>query len=60
MTGALAERVMTERGLDTADVALKRVMINRVSACLRHWEKKRGAVRSMPGRGQSHMWEIVR
>jgi hypothetical protein len=60
MTGALAERVMAERGLDVADIALKRVMVNRVSACLRHWEKKRGAVRSMPGPGQSRMWEIAR
>jgi hypothetical protein len=58
--GAIAERVMTELGLDTGDVALKRVMVNRVSACLRHWEKNHGAVRSMPGPGQSRMWEAVR
>jgi hypothetical protein len=60
MTNSIAERVMAERGLDTADIALKRVIVNRVSACLRHWEKKRGAVRSMPGPGQSRMWETVR
>src|SRR5260221_2630183 len=60
MTSAIAERVMVERGLDTADVALKRVMVNRVSACLRHWERKRGALRSMPGPTHSRMWEIAR
>ena len=60
VTATIAERVMTERGLDIADVALKRVMVNRVSACLRHWEKKRGAIRSMPGPGHSRMWEAVR
>ena len=60
MTGAIAERVMVERGLDTGDVALRRIIANRVSACLRHWEKKRGAIRSMPGPGQSRMWEAIR
>jgi transposase-like protein len=59
-TADLAERVMRERGLDASDAALKRTMSNRVSACLRHWEKKRGAVLSMPGPGQSRMWEAVR
>jgi hypothetical protein len=59
VTGTIAERVMVERGLDTGDVALRRIIVNRVSACLRHWEKKRGAIRSMPGPGQSRMWETV-
>jgi hypothetical protein len=40
---------MKERGLDISDVAfsdvaLRRVMVNRVSACLRHWgEEARGS-----------------
>jgi hypothetical protein len=60
VTDTIAERVMVKRRLDTSDVALRRVIASRVSACLRHWEKKRGAVRSMPGPGQSRMWETVR
>lgn len=59
-TTEIALRVMKERGLDTNDTALARTMGKRVSACLRHREKKRGALRSMPGPGQVHMWEIVR
>jgi hypothetical protein len=55
----LTERVMAERGLDLNDLALKRTMSRRVGACLRHWEKTRGALRGMPGPGQRKLWEIA-
>ena len=58
-TTDLTERVMAERGLDRQDVALYRTMSKRVGACLRHWEKKRGAIRSMPGMGQVRLWEAA-
>jgi hypothetical protein len=51
-TTELTRRVMTARGLDMNDVALTRTMSQRVGACLNHWRRKRGAVRSMPGPGK--------
>lgn len=56
----LTHCVMKERGLDTNDVGLVRTISRRVGACLRHWEKKRGAIRSTPGPGQRNLWQIVR
>jgi hypothetical protein len=53
-TTELARRVMTERGLDLNDVALGRTMERRLGACLNHWRRKRGAVRSIPGQ----VWPI--
>jgi hypothetical protein len=35
-------------------------IVKRVGACLRHWEKDRKAIRSMPGPGQVKLWELVR
>lgn len=58
-TTELTRRVMAARGLDMNDVALSRTMSQRVGACLNHWRRKRGAVRSMPGPGQVLAWEIV-
>lgn len=55
-TTAITERVMQERGLDRNDAGLFRTMSKRVGACLRHWEKQRGAIRSMPGAGQVKLW----
>jgi hypothetical protein len=58
-TTALTERVMRERGLDLNDTQLKRTMSRRVGACLNHWRRIRGVVRSMPGPGQVLLWEVV-
>ena len=51
---------MKERGLDANDLALKRKMGQRVGACLNHWRRVRGVVRSMPGPGMVNLWELVR
>jgi hypothetical protein len=51
---------MTERRLDTNDLKLRQAMTKRVGACLRHWEKNRGAIRSMRGPRQVYLWESVR
>lgn len=57
-TTAITERVMKERGLDRNDAALFRLMSKRVGACLRHWEKARGVIRSLSGPGQVKLWQI--
>jgi len=59
-TSAITEAVMRVRGLDTNDKALCRLMMRRTTANLKHWQKKRGLIRSMPGPGQQLLWEIVR
>ena len=58
-THGLAQHVMAERGLDTADKRLMRLVGKRVGACLRHWRNK-GVVRSERGPGQYQLWEIIR
>lgn len=59
-TTKVCEAVMTARGLDTDDKALCRLMMKRTVANLKHWSKKRGLIRSMPGAGQEYVWEVVR
>ena len=59
-TAAVCEAVMKARGLDTDDKGLCRLMMKRTVANLKHWSKKRGLVRSLPGMGQQFMWELVR
>jgi hypothetical protein len=44
----IAERVMAERGLDTTNVRLRKLIAKRTGACLRHWRSK-GAVTCEPG-----------
>jgi hypothetical protein len=44
-TQQLAQHVMGERGLNTADKRLVRLVGKRVGACLRHW-RQRGSVTS--------------
>jgi hypothetical protein len=58
-TTQLNERVMRERNLDTNDKRLRRTMTHRVGACLRHWKRERGVIRSMPGPGQVLLWELI-
>jgi hypothetical protein len=59
-TAQVCEAVMVARGLDTNDKGLCRVMMRRTNANLKHWAKKRGLIRSMPGPGQQLLWEILR
>lgn len=58
-TEAICQAVMVERRLDTNDKALCRVMMKRTLANLKHWSKRRGLIRSMPGVGQQLLWELV-
>ena len=59
-TDKICAAIMKARGLDTDDKALCRLMMKRTCANLKHWSKKRGLVRSMPGVGQQLVWELVR
>jgi hypothetical protein len=59
-TAQVCEAVMLARALDTNDKGLCRVMMRRTNANLKHWAKKRGLIRSMPGPGQQLLWEVVR
>jgi hypothetical protein len=59
-TATVCEAVMRARGLDTDDKGLCRLMMKRTVANLKHWSKKRGLVRSLPGVGQQLAWELVR
>lgn len=58
-TAAICEAVMIARRLDTNDKALCRTMMRRTNANLKHWAKKRGLIRSMPGPGQQLLWDII-
>jgi len=59
-TSKVCEAIMKARGLDTDDKALCKLMMKRTVANLKHWSKKRGLIRCMPGMGQQLVWEIVR
>lgn len=59
-TAQVNEAVMVARRLDTNDKALCRTMMRRTNANLKHWSKRRGLIRSMPGPGQQLLWEIAR
>jgi hypothetical protein len=59
-TAQVCDAVMLARGLDTNDRGLCRIMMRRTNANLKHWAKKRGLIRSMPGPGQQLLWEVVR
>jgi hypothetical protein len=59
-TAQVNEAVMKARALDTNDRALCRMMMRRTNANLKHWYRKRGLIRSMPGPGQQLLWEVVR
>ena len=56
-TQDIAQRVMAERGLDTANVRLVKTMTKRAGACLRGLQKQ-GAVSRQPGPGQFMLWEL--
>lgn len=57
-TTTVTEAVMKARGLDRQDAAMFRLMSKRVGACLRHWERERGAIKSMAGPGQVKLWMV--
>jgi hypothetical protein len=59
-TAQVCDAVMLARSLDTNDKALCRVMMRRTNANLKHWQRKRGLIRSMPGPGQQLLWEVTR
>lgn len=56
-TADVAQRLMAERGMDTANPRLLRMMTKRAGACLRGLQKQ-GAVARRPGPGQ-FMWELA-
>jgi hypothetical protein len=58
-TAEVAQRVMAERGLDTANLRLLKTMQKRTGACLRHW-LQRGVASKQPGPGQFVLWEMKR
>lgn len=58
-TVQITERVMQDRGLDPNDKRLRLTMSHRVGACLSHWKRVRGVIRSMPGPGQVLLWELA-
>jgi hypothetical protein len=58
-TTAITDRVMRDRGLDLSDIRLHKTMQQRVGACLNHWKRVRGVIRSLPGPGQVLLWELV-
>ena len=51
----IGQRVLAERGLDTSNPQLLKLMMKRAGACLRHWEK-RGTVRKESGPGSFKLW----
>lgn len=59
-TAQVNDAVMKARNLDTNDKALCKLMMKRTFANLKHWQRKRGLIRSMPGPGQQFLWELVR
>ena len=56
-TPELAQRVMAERGLDSANVRLLKLIMKRTGACLRHWQK-RGVARSAAGPNGFKLWSL--
>ena len=58
-TADIAQRVMAERGLDSANLRLLKTMQKRTGACLRHWEH-RGVASKEPGPGQFVLWQMIR
>ena len=54
----LAMCVMTERDLNMHDVRLRKTIMKRVHACMRHYRNK-GTVESLPGPGKRMLWRPV-
>ena len=58
-TKDLAQQVMAERGLNTADKRLVRVMSKRIGSAMRNL-RNRGLAGSKQGPGQYLVWDIIR
>jgi hypothetical protein len=58
-TRDLTELLMRERGLPWDDLVMRRVMMQRVSACLNHWKRVKKILKASPGPGQLLNWEIA-
>lgn len=58
-TRDIALQLITERGLNTGDVKLLRLMTKRVGVCLRD-QRNMGRVVSEQGPGQYNVWRIAR
>jgi hypothetical protein len=58
-TSDVAARVMAERGLDSANLRLRKLISGRVGSCMRIWEKK-NLIRGELGPDRLKYWEIVR
>ncbi len=54
----IAQHVMAERGLNTSDKGLVRLVGKRVGACLRH-QRDKGFVRSERGPGAYLVWKVA-
>lgn len=54
----LAQHVMTERDLNSSDTRLRKTIMKRVHACMRHYRTK-GIVQSAPGPGNRMLWKLV-
>ena len=54
----IAQHVMVEQWLNTADTKLVRLIGKRVRTCLRH-QREKGLVRSKPAPGAYLVWEIA-
>ena len=57
-TRDVTEVVMRERGLPWNDLVMRRVILQRVGACLNSWKRK-GVVKPSPGPGQMLNWELA-
>jgi len=57
-TSDVALRVMAERGLDTSNLRLRKLISNRVGSSMRLWEKK-GYIRAEWGTDRLKYWEIA-
>ena len=54
----MAMHVMAERDLNTSDVRLRKTIMKRIHACMRHYRSK-GVIQSAPGPGNRMLWKLV-
>jgi hypothetical protein len=57
-TKQMAERVMSDRGLNTLDKALCRLMVKRVGAACKH-HRNLGRMKSIRGEDGFMLWELT-
>jgi hypothetical protein len=58
-TEQIAQRIMSERGLDPSDKRVASLMFRRAGACLRMW-RQRGLVARSEGTGKRKTWALAR